>query len=376
MSKEKSRESAQNPAEAPQPSRKQINRWRQYLANERAEGAVYRELARKKQGEEREILLGIAEAEERHEEYWRQRLGDHVGLPRSASWSTRMMAWMARRFGTVFVLAMMQSAESRNGYLKDEDATEQMAADEAIHAEVIRGLAARGRAQMSGDFRAAIFGANDGLVSNTALVLGMVGTGASSQVALVTGLAGLLAGALSMAAGEYISVSSQHELMKASSPSPTAGKSVMELDVQENELELVYRARGMNAAEARRKALEVFDALEAGEGEDPQASFEMGMTRSEEEQGGSPISAAISSFFLFSLGALIPVVPYILGLTGSTAAVAACVLVGIALMVTGGIVGVLSGTSPMRRALRQLAIGFGAAAVTYLLGSLFDVSVS
>lgn len=111
------------------------------------------------------------------------------------------MAWMARRFGSVFVLALMQSAETRNDYIQDNDASERMAADEAIHAEVVRGLASRGRAQMSGNFRAAVFGANDGLVSNLALVLGVIGSGVSSHVVLVTGVAGLLSGALSMAAG-------------------------------------------------------------------------------------------------------------------------------------------------------------------------------
>ncbi|WP_217442258.1 VIT1/CCC1 transporter family protein, partial [Myxococcus sp. CA039A] len=130
--------------------------------------------------------------------------------------STRAMAWMARRFGSVFVLAMMQTAETRSPYASDEDATEQMKADEAIHAEVVRGLAARGREQISGDFRAAVFGANDGLVSNLALVLGVMASGVPSNVVLLTGISGLLAGALSMGAGEFISVKSQNELLEAS----------------------------------------------------------------------------------------------------------------------------------------------------------------
>lgn len=359
------------------PTRKQIARWQRYLANERAEGAVYRELARKKQGEEREILLGIAEAEARHEAYWRARLGEYVGLPRRASLGTRLTAWMAKRFGSVFVLALMQSAETRNEYIKDEDASDHIAADEAIHAEIVRGLAERGRAKMSGDFRAAIFGANDGLVSNMALVLGMVGTGASTSVVLVTGVAGLLAGALSMAAGEYVSVSSQQELLKASAPSPTAGQSVAHLDVQENELELVYRARGMSAEDSKKKAQAVFESIiRDGDQErrGVQDSLDAGVN-AEAEEGGSPLSAGIASFFLFSIGALIPVLPYIFGLSGVTAAVVACVLVGIALLATGGVVGILSGTRPLSRAIRQLLIGFGAAGVTFLLGSLFDVSV-
>ncbi|WP_295644727.1 VIT1/CCC1 transporter family protein [uncultured Corynebacterium sp.] len=357
------------------PTKRQIVRWRQYLANERAEGAVYRELARKKTGEEREILLAIAEAEARHEAYWRNRLGEYVGLPRKASLGTRMMAWMARRFGSVFVLALMQSAESRNEYIKDNDASEQMVADEAIHAEVVRGLATRGRARMSGDFRAAIFGANDGLVSNLSLVLGMVGTGASSDVVLVTGIAGLLAGALSMAAGEYVSVSSQQELLEANTPNPEAGRSVPKLDVEENELALVYRARGMSSEEAASKAQRVFESIIASDRDEKAVSSFTDDIEVEREESGSPMSAAVSSFFLFAMGALIPVLPYLFGAEGVVAAVVACVLVGLSLLLTGGVVGVLSGGAPTKRALRQLVIGFGAAAITYGLGSLFDVSV-
>lgn len=382
--------SAEQPAE--QPTKKQIATWRRYLADERAEGAVYRELARKKTGEEREILLGLAEAEARHEAYWRARLGEYVGLPQKASFSTRMHAFLAERFGSVFVLALLQSAEERRSGVADIDAADSILADEAIHAEVVRGLAARGRARMSGDFRAAIFGANDGLVSNLALVLGMVGTGAPSNVVLVTGIAGLLAGALSMAAGEYVSVSSQQELLAANAPAEDTAGAVPKLDVRENELELVYRARGMAPEEARVKAQRVFEEIlsspavdvelphetahhEVAAHETPPHESSAEAAPEDEESTGSPVSAAVSSFLLFSLGAIVPVLPYLFGAEGLGAAVIACVLVGLALLLTGGIVGLLSGTSPAKRAFRQLAIGAGAAAVTYGLGSLFDVSV-
>ncbi|AHW64491.1 VIT1/CCC1 transporter family protein [Corynebacterium glyciniphilum] len=379
-----------------EPTRRQLNRWRRYLADERAEGAVYRELARKRTGEEREILLGIAEAESRHEEYWRARLGDEVGLPRKAGLNTRLMAWMARRFGSVFVLALLQSAESRNHYLSDKDATEQMAADEAIHAEIVRGLAARGRAKMSGDFRAAIFGANDGLVSNLALLLGMFGAGAGQATMLTAGIAGLLSGALSMAAGEYVSVTSQKELLEASTPDPNASTAVPKLDVDRNELELVYRARGMDPESAGRKARHVFAELsrlkeikDATDGLDADPELAGGLGSAAEgditedaevaetaEDGGSGMSAAVSSFLCFGVGALVPVIPLILGLVGLPAIVLSCVLVGVVLLVTGALVGLLSGMSPWKRALRQLAIGFGAAAVTFALGSLFDVAAA
>lgn len=231
-----------------EPTKAQINRWRRYLANERAEAAVYRELARRKEGEEREILLALADSEARHEEYWRDKLGNYVGFPRQPDLQTRFMGVLAKRFGSVFTLALMQTAESRNPYLKDEDASPQIAADERIHAEVVRGLATRGREKMSGGFRAAVFGANDGLVSNLALVVGVMGSGVSSNMILLTGLSGLLAGALSMAAGEWVSVKSQGELLEASTPHPKAHTLLPQLDVNANELKLVYRAREIGRA--------------------------------------------------------------------------------------------------------------------------------
>jgi hypothetical protein len=225
---------------------------------------VYRERARRMSGEERDIVLGIADAESRHAQYWRERLGDEVGLPQRASFRTRLTAWMARRFGSVFVLALMQSAEDRNVYLTEEERSDDlatMAADEKIHAEVVRGLATRGRARMSGNFRAAIFGANDGLVSNFALILGMYGAGAGQSTMLTAGIAGLFSGALSMAAGEYVSVTSQRELLDSSRPDPDTRDAVPKLDVDRNELELVYRARGMEPEAARLKAHRVFDRM-------------------------------------------------------------------------------------------------------------------
>ncbi|MDO4928224.1 MAG: VIT1/CCC1 transporter family protein [Corynebacterium sp.] len=349
-----------------QPSPKQLRRWRQYLANERAEAAVYRELAKNKEGEEREILLQIAEAEARHEAHWRELLGDDVGMPVRADLNTRFLGFMARRFGTVFTLALMQTAEQRSPYAEDADATAQMKADEAIHAEVIRGLAARGREQMSGNFRAAIFGANDGLVSNLALVLGVMASGVSGNVVLITGVSGLLSGALSMGAGEYISVKSQNELLDASTPDPQAQQAVPQLDVDFNELALVYRARGMDAEAAQEKAEQVLAAQE----EAAEA-----LVNAPVESPGGAMSAAISSFCCFGLGALVPIFPFFFGLSASVAGTIAVALVGMVLLLTGGLTGVISGKPPLRRALRQLAIGMAAAAVTYVLGRLFGVAI-
>ncbi len=358
------------------PSPQQTRRWRRYLADERAEARVYRALAERRTGEEREILLALAEAEKRHEAHWVELLGDEIGKPVRPSLHNRVLGFLAQRFGSVFVLALAQSAEARTPYFTDAAATPQMAADEMIHEEVLRGLAARGRAHMTGNFRAAVFGANDGLVSNLALVMGMAGTGASSGVVLAAGVSGLLAGALSMGAGEYISVRSARELLAASHPSQHARAAVPELDLEENELTLVYRSRGMEDEAARAKAHEVMSAVhrhperQLPEGAMPDAALD----GDGDEAVGNAWGAATSSFGFFASGALVPILPFVVGMTGYPALILAAVLVGVALMITGSVVGLLSGAPPLRRALRQLGIGYGAAALTYLLGLAFGAT--
>lgn len=352
------------------PGRRDIKRWRRYLADERAEAAAYRDLASRRTGEERDILLALADAERRHESHWEQLLGEHVGAPLRGDIRTRVLGWLARRYGSVFVLALAQRAEARAVYDEEADATPQMAADERIHLEVVRGLATRGRARMSGSFRAAVFGANDGLVSNLALVLGVGASGLPTGAVLLTGVAGLLAGALSMGAGEYVSVRSQLELLAASSVHPRAHTALPHLDVDANELALVYRARGMPQDEATAKAAAVLDAQPAGLALSPDDA-----AGDDVEVVGTGMRAAVSSFCFFAAGALVPVLPYALGLDGWTAVWSASLLVGLALLATGATVGVLSGASPLARALRQLAIGFGAALATYLLGLAFGATI-
>ncbi len=344
----------------PEPTKSDLRRWRHYLADERAEASVYRDLASRRQGEEREILLSLAEAEGRHADHWLDLLGDQVGKEGRGDIRSRLLGFLARRFGSVFVLALAQRAEGRSPYDRDTDATAAMAADERVHAEVVRALATRGRNRLSGTFRAAVFGANDGLVSNLALTIGISASGVATHIVLLTGVSGLLAGALSMGAGEYVSVRSQRELLEASTPDPDSDNALPHLDVNANELSLVYRARGMSEEEADAHAAEVLR----------DNSLAVTEERDDHEAVGTGFGAALSSFCFFASGAIVPIIPYFFGLGGLAAIIVAAVLVGIALLGTGAIVGVLSGAPPFRRALRQLLIGFGAAAVTYGLGFL------
>ncbi|MBD9699273.1 VIT1/CCC1 transporter family protein [Flavimobilis sp. GY10621] len=407
--------SADSPAPA-EPSARDVRRWRHHLADELAEAAIYRDLAAARSGAERDILLDLADAEGRHAEHWRTLLGPERSASVRRSTYSRLLGFGARRFGSVFTLALAQHAESRSAYELDRDATPQMAADERIHEEVVRSLATRGRIEMSGNFRAAVFGLNDGLVSNLALILGIGATGVGTGTVLATGVAGLLAGAMSMGAGEFVSVRSQVELAKASQPSPHAREALVHLDVDANELALVYRARGLDPASADVKARRTLalvaraDAAElvarggeaAAEGsglvtpgaaasiadvsraadsatvdaalDDPTVD-DVETVGPDAELLGSAWGAAISSFCLFASGAVVPLLPYFFGLSGGAAMIVAAVLVGIVLLGTGATVGVLSGASPWTRALRQIAIGYGAAAVTYLLGLAFGTTL-
>ena len=355
------------------PSPAQIKRWRRYLADEESEARIYRYLARRAEGTDREILLQVAEAEKRHQQHWRDMLGEHADVHMRPSMQSLVLQFLAKNFGSVFILAMAQRAESRSPYAEDPDATEEMAADEAIHEEIIRALATSGREKLSGNFRAAVFGANDGLVSNLALTMGITASGASSSMVLLSGIAGLLAGALSMAAGEFVSVRSQRELLDASQPTQVTLRVAHDLDLDSNELELIYRARGMEPDAAHHRAMERFGYMDCDC--DPSLSHREDEDREENVALGTDIGAAAASFAFFASGALVPILPYIFGLSGVFAMVLSLLFVGAALGFTGGVVGLLSGASPLRRGVRQILIGFGAAFVTYLLGLAFGTTV-
>ena len=355
------------------PSPAQIKRWRRYLADEESEARIYRYLARRAEGTDREILLQVAEAEKRHQQHWRDMLGEHADVHVRPSMQSLLLQFLAKNFGSVFILAMAQRAESRSPYAEDPDATEEMAADEAIHEEIIRALATSGREKLSGNFRAAVFGANDGLVSNLALTMGITASGASSSMVLLSGIAGLLAGALSMAAGEFVSVRSQRELLDASQPTQVTLRVAHDLDLDSNELELIYRARGMEPDAAHHRAMERFGYMDCDC--DPSLSHREDGDREENVALGTDIGAAAASFAFFASGALVPILPYIFGFSGVFAMVLSLLFVGAALGFTGGVVGLLSGASPLKRGIRQILIGFGAAFVTYLLGLAFGTTV-
>ncbi len=220
-----------------------------------------------------------------------------------------------------------------------------------------------------GNLRASVFGVNDGLVSNVSLILGVAGAAASNNVVLVSGIAGLLAGAFSMAAGEYVSVRSQREMFEYQ-----IGLERDELaqypQEEAEELALIYAARGMDAGDADRLARATI--ADPDRALDTLAREELGLNP---DELGSPWGAALSSFGSFALGAAVPLLPFFL-IRGPAALGASVVLTAIALFVVGAMISLFTGRHAWRGGLRMLAIGAAAGAATYLIGSLLGVSLA
>lgn len=219
----------------------------------------------------------------------------------------------------------------------------------------------------SGTFRAAVFGVNDGLVSNLSLVMGVAGASTDTRYVLLAGVAGLLAGAFSMAAGEYVSMRAQRELFE--NQIAIEKREIAEDPQGETkELELIYRSKGMPDSTAAKLATQMM--------KDPEVALE---THAKEELGlnvkelGSPWGAAGSSFVSFVIGAIVPVLPYIL-FSSSRAFTTSLVLSAFALLAVGAMISSYTGRSALISALRMLLIGFGAAAITYLVGNAIGVS--
>ena len=218
--------------------------------------------------------------------------------------------------------------------------------------------------------RAAVLGANDGLVSNLSLVMGVAGAAFSNHTVLVTGLAGLVAGACSMAMGEWLSVQSSRELYQKQIATE-ADELAQVPDEEKEELVLIYQSKGMDRAAAEQTAERVM--AHKDEALDTLVREEIGVNP--KELGGSAWSAAAASFFVFMIGAIFPVIPFFM-LGGNTAVIASLVVSALALYTIGAVTSLFTGRSVIFSGLRQLAIGLAAAAVTFGLGRLLGLSIA
>lgn len=260
------------------------------------------------------------------------------------------------------LLERLEAAE-RGRYDGDSESAAGMAADELIHAQLVAGLSPAWRTRASGSLRAGVFGLSDGVVSNLALVAGMAGGNVANDVILLAGLAGLAAGAGSMAAGEYISVRSQLELLEGNRPPTLEELRTLANEGSVAQLELLMRLRGLDADRASDIALR----------RDHQAAAEAFARSQPDLTGlGSPAGAALSSFVAFGAGAFLPVLPFLIT-SGGAALLGAAGLAGAALFAVGSMISLLTNRPLLRSGLRQLGIGALTAGGTYLVGVGVDV---
>jgi VIT1/CCC1 family predicted Fe2+/Mn2+ transporter len=364
-----------------------IEQYKENLRGEIDGGALYRLLADAERDPERAaIFRDLAAAEDRHAGVWRRKLQEADVAPSSdqrPSLRVRIIGWLARRLGSRSVLPMVNALEASDygSYVNQGGDALALAHDERVHGHTVARLAGVSapsdivrqeswhRLGGGGALRASVFGISDGLVSNLSLVVGVAGAGPQGGTVLLAGVAGLLAGAFSMAAGEYVSMRSQRELFERQ-----IGLERMELETnpeeEREELALIYRAKGIPKAEADRLA----DTIIA----DPQVALD---TLAREELGldpselGSPWAAAAGSFLSFAVGAFVPVLPYLFA-RGTLTIVPAIVLSALALFAVGASLSLFTGRNPLYSGVRMLALATVAASATYGIGRLVGASVS
>jgi VIT1/CCC1 family predicted Fe2+/Mn2+ transporter len=372
----------------------EIERYRRNYEDEVAGAATYAALMEAEKDPVRaDLFRQLADAEREHAELWRKKLVEagalvpEVKLP----FKVKMVGWLARRFGIAFVLPTVANAEyaDRNKYANQPDA-QAISAEERGHAAVIQAAVQsphgvpganvgpniakaekwhRGAAS-GNDLRAAVLGANDGLVSNFCLIMGIAGAGTEARTILLTGFAGLAAGACSMALGEWLSVTNARELAQ-SQMSREAEEIEQTPEAEEKELALIYQAKGIEKADAQRMARHLM--RDKGAALDTLAREELGINP--EDLGGNPWSAAATSFVLFSIGALFPLLPFV-WLKGVPGIALSVGLSAFALAAIGVVTSLFNGRNPAYSAARQVVIGCAAAAVTYGVGALMGVSLS
>lgn len=363
----------------------QLDRYKDYLKSELEAAAMYKFMARAEKDPNRaKVFENLIQAEMRHASRWAEKLGlDPSKLePAKADIRVKFFQLAVKLFGTKRLLPWLVRGEAKeiNIYASDPEARD-IATEERLHARALREMTsgqdalAAMRAEHalpfsdSGSLRAAVLGMNDGLVSNFSLVMGVAGGTNNPDFVLLAGVAGLLAGAFSMAAGEYISMRSQRDVYEYKISVEQAELEEWP-EEEEEELALIYQAKGLSREEAERLAKRIM--------ENPQVALE---TMAREELGldpdalGSPWGAAISSFIAFVVGAIFPILPYLFD-AGELSFVLSAAFSAGALVLVGGTLALMTSKSAVWGAFRMLAAGSAAAAVTFGIGHLIGVSIA
>jgi vacuolar iron transporter family protein len=366
---------------------------KRYFTNRQKEidgAALYRVLAEtEKQPQMAEVYRKLAASEEKHAAAWEKKLTElNVALPpRKPTWRAATMIWLAKRFGPQFVLPTIagnEKADSRAYDGQPDTDAHAFSQDEKSHARLISmasqssgGLSGGSVAQLEGRhkagggnaLRAAVLGANDGLLSVLSLTMGVAGATNSNTGVLIAGLAGVLAGAGSMALGEWLSVQSSRELY-AHQIKIEAEEIAANPEEEQEELALIYQSKGL--PENRAKEMAAHMMADKANILDTLAREELGIDP--EELGGSAYEAAFTSFFLFTFGALFPILPYFF-LSGTTAIIISLIVSAIGLFIIGAAITLMTGRSVWFSGTRQVIVGVAAALLTYGVGKIIGVSV-
>lgn len=366
------------------------NRYRENLQAEIDGVALYRALARIERNPAlSEVYARLAASEEQHAELWRAKLRELgvAELPEGPTWRTRILIWLAERFGPAFVLPTISAREQADAgrYRGQPEASAAgLPSDEWSHARIFQAIGTtrtgiaggiiaqiegRHRATGGNALRAAVLGANDGLVSNASLVMGVAGADLSGRSILITGLAGLLAGSLSMALGEWLSVQSARELY--AHQIRIEREELVTVPAEEAaELALIYQAKGIPEERARELAARIIQDEVAAL--DTMAREELGVDPG--ELGGSAWVAAITSFLLFSVGAIVPVIPFVFG-SGTWAIAVSVGLSIVALFAIGAGITLITGRNALYSGVRQVLFGLAAGAITFGIGKAIGTSI-
>lgn len=362
-----------------------VKRYREFHKMEVAAAWLYRELAKVATPRDASTLERLAAAEDEHARHWAtflERSGIEVPAFTRAPRRERAFAWIARRFGLDAVLPYLVRLEAADAgkYLTVSEAPTSMSEDEVEHGRTLATLGKgspgriadieqRHRVGSGGALRAATFGVNDGLVSNLALVMGVAGGTSDSQIVMLAGIAGLLAGAFSMAAGEWISVQSQTELYEREIEIEREELSVFP-EEERDELAMIYKYKGLDQGAADRLADQIMERPETAL--DTLAREELGLDPSDL---GSPWVAALSSFVAFAFGALVPLAPWLFS-EGGRALTMSAIFSGAVLAFVGMSISVLTGRNGLVSALRMVVVGGLAAGVTYAIGNAVGATIS
>jgi len=371
-------------------TKQDIKRFRANLREEVDGAALYARLAEAESDPNlQELYRRLEVTEKRHGDIWERKLREAgADVPNyQPSFRVKALGWIARHFGNELVTPLVARMENDATAMYDtqpEAVEHRLPADERSHARIFREISrhhdnergfsidiarieGRHRLGAGNTLRAAVLGANDGLVSNLSLVMGVAGAAPGRDVVLLGGLAGLLAGAFSMALGEWVSVQSSRESFERQLA--VERDELEEIpEEEEAELALIYQAKGLTEDEARTTARRIMSdkttALET------LAREELGMTA---DEAGNPWAAAITSFLLFAAGAILPVIPWFF-IGGAWAVTLSAVAAGLGLFLAGAITTLFTGRGVLFSGGRMLVMGLAAAGITFGIGRAIGVS--